>query len=84
MELTGMTKQLINFQKSTFNHAFSGAIALQDYSENLMGTILSQSPWLNEESKKPICDSVKIVKSVTEEYKKVVDQGFAELEKLVG
>jgi len=83
MELTRLTKQIIDFQKASFEHAFSGAIDLQDYSGNLMDGLLSQSPLITEESKKPINDSVKIIKSMTEEYKKVVNQGFAELEKFV-
>lgn len=84
MELTGMTKQIIDFQKASFDYAFSGAMTLQEYSENVMDGLLSQSPWVNEESKKPMSASVQIVKSVTEEYKKAVHQGFAELEKIVG
>lgn len=83
MEMTEITRQIIDFQKASFDYAFSGAITLQEYSENLMDGLLSQSPWLNEESKKPMNASVHILKSVTEEYKKAVHQGFAELEKLV-
>lgn len=84
MELTGMTRQIIDFQKASFDYALSGAITLQEYSENVMDSLLSQSPWVNEESKKPMNESVQILKSVTEEYKKVVHQGFADLEKIVG
>jgi len=83
MELTGMTKQIIDFQKASFDQTFAGVTALQDYSENLMDGLLSQAPWINEESKKPISDSMKIVKSAREEYKKAVYKGFAEFEKLV-
>jgi hypothetical protein len=83
MELTGMTKQIIDFQKASFDQTFAGVTALQDYSENLMDGLMSQAPWINEESKKPISASMKIVKSAREEYKKVVYKGFAELEKLV-
>jgi hypothetical protein len=84
MELTGMTRQIIDFQKASVDQAFSGAIALQDYSENLLDTFLSQTPWITEESKKPIHDSVQMLKSVTEEYQKAVHQGFAEFEKMIG
>lgn len=83
VEPTGMTRQLIDFQKASIDQVFSGAFTLQDYSENLMDGLLSQSPWINEESKIPIHESVQILKSVTEEYQKIVHQGFAELEKIV-
>ena len=83
MELTGLTKQIIDFQKASFDHAFSGVTAMQEYSENVMDDFLSQSPWMGEESKKPINDSAKLFKSMTEEYKKAVHQGFVELEKIV-
>ena len=83
MELTGITKQIIDFQKASFDQTFAGVTALHDYSENLMDGLLSQAPWVNEESKKPVSESMKFVKSAREEYKKAVHQGFAELEKLV-
>ncbi|MCP3889600.1 MAG: hypothetical protein GY702_12115 [Desulfobulbaceae bacterium] len=83
MEMTGFTKQIIDFQKTSFNQTYAGVTALQDYSETVMDTIVSQTPWINEESMKPVNDSIKIMKSAREEYKKAVDQGFIELEKLV-
>lgn len=83
MELTGMTKQIIDFQKASFDQIFAGVSALHDFSENLMDGFLNQAPWINEESKKPISDSMKFVKNAREDYKKAVYQGFAELEKLV-
>ena len=83
MELTGITKQIIDFQKASFDQTFAGITAFQDYSENLMDGLMSQSPYINEESKNPISASMKMIKSAREEYKKAVYQGFAELEKLV-
>lgn len=83
MEQTEMTKQIIDFQKGLFDHTFASLTALQDYSENVMDGLLSQSPWIDAESKAPINASMEIVKSGREEYKKAVYQGFAELEKLV-
>lgn len=83
MELTGMTKQIIDFQKASFDQTFASITAFQDYSENVMDGFMNQSPWINEESKKPISASMQFVKSAREEYKKAVYQGFAELEKLV-
>lgn len=83
MEQTEITKQIIDFQKGLFDHTFASITALQDYSENVMDGLLSQSPWIDEESKAPINDVMKIVKSGREEYKNTVYKGFAELEKLV-
>jgi len=83
MEITGITKQIIDFQKASFDCALSGAITLQEYSENVMDGFLSKFPWMNEESIKTINTSRQMLKTSTEEYKKIVHQGFAELEKFV-
>ena len=83
MELTGFTKQILVFQKTSFDQIYLGATALQDYSEKVMDTIAGQSSWINEEAMKPISESIKIVKNASEEYKKAIDQGFSQLEKLV-
>lgn len=83
MELTGISNQIIDFQKASFDQVFTGVTAMQEYSEKVMDDLLNQSPWVGEESKKSINDSVKIFKSMTEEYKKAVDQGFVELKKIV-
>ncbi len=83
MALSLFTKQLLDFQKMSIDQTFEGITAMQDYSETVFDTVTSQSPWIYEESITPIKDSIKIMKSLTEEYKTVFDQGYSELDKLI-
>lgn len=83
MELAGIAKQIIDFQKTSFDCALSGAITLQEYSENVLDGFWRKSHWMNEESDKPMSISRQMRKTSTEEYRKVVHQGFAALEKIV-
>ncbi len=84
MEMTKITKQMIDYQKAAIDQTFQGMILLQDYSENMMNTALKQFPWVTEETKKPLDDSMEVFKKTRNDYKKVIDQGFAKLEEMAG
>lgn len=83
MALTLFTKQLLDFQKLSIEQTFQGVSAIQEYSETVLDTLTSQSPWLHEESITPFKDSMKMMKDLTEEYKTAFDQGLSELDKFL-
>lgn len=75
-------KQLIDFQKNTFETAFNTIVQIQDQTESLTSDMMGQMHWLPEESKKAMDDSVKMFKNAREDYKKMVNDGFVKMEEL--
>jgi hypothetical protein len=84
METPKIMKQMIGFQKALFDNTFSAVIVMQDNSEKMMNGFLKEIPWVTEEAKKPLNDSLAFIKKARDDYKKAIDQGFDQLEKLVG
>lgn len=75
-------KQIIGFQKNTFDNTFNTVVQIQDQAEKLAYDVLGQMPWVPEESKKVMDDSVKMFKNAREDYKKMVNDGFVKMEEL--
>jgi hypothetical protein len=44
--------------------------------------VIGQLPWVTDEGKKALDDSVKIFKNARDDYKKVVTDGFAKMEEM--
>jgi len=80
MDATKMTKQMIDFQKTTFDNTFNAMVMLQDQAERMANTLLEQSSWLPEEGRKTIRDWVDAYKSGREEFKRNVDESFKKVE----
>jgi hypothetical protein len=83
METANMTKQMIGFNKAVFDNAFNGITFMQEYSENMVDGFMRQFPWVTEQNQKPLKDSMEFMKKARTDYKKVVDQGFDQLEKMI-
>ena len=46
MEPLKMAKQMIDFQKATFDNTFEAMVLLQDQTERMVGTIMEQATFL--------------------------------------
>jgi polyhydroxyalkanoate synthesis regulator phasin len=75
-------RQFIGFQKSTFDNTYDSIIQIQDQAENLTYDMLGKMPWVPEEGKKVLDDSVKMFKNARDDYKKMVNDGFVKMEEL--
>ena len=84
MEIPAVTKQMIGYHKAVFNNTYYGVTVLQDYSQNMMEGYLRLFPWISEENKKNFNNSLEYIKQSRENYKKSVDQGFNQIEELIG
>lgn len=82
METGKMATQMINFQKTLFESAFNAMCAVQEQTEKMADSFLNQMAWVPEDGKKNIKDVVKLYKEARENFKKTVDEGFEQLEKL--
>ena len=80
MESAKIAKQMINFQKTTFDNTFSVMVMLQEQTERMANTLLEQAAWMPEEGKKAINDWVKAYKKGREDFKKTADQNYKKAE----
>ena len=88
MEQGQITKQMIEFHKTTFNNTFNAMEILQEQMEKMVNMFLDQSPLVPVEGKQAVNEWLKTYKegretfkqSVNESYKKVEDY-FVKLEK---
>lgn len=75
-------RQMIDFQKTTFDNTFNTIVKLQDQAEKMTYDVIGQLPWVTDEGKKALDDSVKIFKNARDDYRKVVTDGFTKMEEL--
>lgn len=80
MELTQMTKPMMDFQKLTFNNAFNTLILFQDQAEKLSRGFVEENPIVPERSKDALKELLDLGKKVRDDYKKNIDEGFKNLE----
>lgn len=80
MEQEKIAKQMIEFQKATFNNGFSAMGMVQEQAERMLNMSLEQATWLPEEGKKVIDEWIKGYKKGGEDFKKIVDDNFAKVE----
>ncbi|MEX1298949.1 MAG: hypothetical protein AB1Z38_03135 [Desulfotignum sp.] len=69
-------KQMIDFNRATFNNSFNTLVMLEDQTERLSTAILDQATWLPEEGRKAIKDWVDTYKKGREEFKKAVEDSY--------
>ena len=80
MDSAKIAKQMIDFQKTTFDNSFSTMVMLQEQTERMANTVLDQAPWMPLEGKKVVNDWVTAYKKGREDFKKVVDENFKMVE----
>jgi hypothetical protein len=82
MEPGKIAKQMIAFQKTLFENSFNAMVMIQDQTEKMTETFLERLPWLPEEGKKAVTESIGFYKNSREDFRKAVDEGFEKLEEL--
>jgi hypothetical protein len=80
MDSSKIAKQMIDFQKATFDNTFNAMVLLQGQAETMANTILDQATWMPEEGRKAVNDWVKACKKGREDFKKGVDENFKKVE----
>ena len=83
METQKIAKQMIDFQRTMFNNTYNAVTVIQDNSESMMNGYLKQFPWLTDEARKPLNDSMTFFKESKNNYQKIVDEGFQNLTKMI-
>ena len=80
MDQKQILKQMIEFNKTTFDNSFNAMVMVQEQTERMVSTFLVQSTWLPDEGKKVISDWVKAYNKGREDFKKLVDQSYKRVE----
>ena len=77
-----IAKQIIDFNKATFDHAFETITVLQNYSEKMVGIYLEKATFFPPEGKKVIVGCLELSKKGRKDFKTSVDDSFKTLEDL--
>ena len=80
MDQKHVFKQIIDFQKGTFDNSFNALAKLQEQGEAMVNTFLSQAGWLPEEGKKVITEWIEAYKKARTEFKETVDGNFKKVQ----
>ena len=80
MDSSKIAKQMIDFQKTTFDNTFNAMVLLQEQAESMASTLLDQATWMPEEGRKAINDWLKAYKKGREDFRKGVDENFKRVE----
>ena len=75
-----MYKQMVDFQKATFDNSFLALAKIQEQGEAMMNVILNQASWLPEEGKKTIKDWTKGYQTARDNFQKIVNESFKSFE----
>lgn len=82
MDSGKIAKQVVGFQRTLFENSFGAMTLVQDQTEKMMNTFMSQIPLVPEEGKKSVTNSIEVYKKARSDFKKAVDDGFDKLENL--
>ena len=80
MEPVKIAKQMVEFQKATFDNSFNAMAMVQEQAERMLNMGLDQANWLPEEGKKAVDAWIKSYKKGREDFKKIVDDNFTRVE----
>ncbi len=80
MDRKQIVKQMLNFNKSSFNNAFNTLAMAQEQTETMGKSFIEQAAWLPAEGKKAVQDWLDACKKGREEYKKLIDDAYKKVE----
>lgn len=80
MEMKNMAKQMVDFQKSAFTNTYNTLAMFQDQAEKINTTFMEQNPVIPQQAKSAINDWANLQKKAREDYKKVIDESFKNME----
>jgi polyhydroxyalkanoate synthesis regulator phasin len=80
MDQKQLFKQMLDFQKATFDNSFKAMTTLQEQGEQMVNTFLEQATWLPEEGKKAVTNWINAYKEGREKYREAVEKNFEKVE----
>lgn len=83
METIKFARQSLLFQKTIFENSFNALILSQDQTEKMVTAYLEQLPWVTDEGKKSLKDTIDMARRARDDFKKAVDDGYKKFEELL-
>lgn len=80
MDQKMMFKQMLEFQKTTFDNSFKAMSSMQEQGEKMVNTFLDQAEWLPEEGKKAVANWIGAYTDGRAKYKEAVEKNFQKVE----
>jgi polyhydroxyalkanoate synthesis regulator phasin len=80
MENKIIAKQLIEFQKASFDNTFNSLAVLHEQTEKMVQTFIQQATWLPNEGKEAIKEWVNIYKKGRIDFKAAADKNYKKVE----
>lgn len=83
MDQKTLMKQLLEFNKTSFNNTYNTMIMMQEQAERMSSTLIEHPTLLTDEGKNTIRDWVKIFKTKRDEYQDIVNSNFKKIEEFI-
>jgi hypothetical protein len=83
MDAMWMAKQLMDFQKTTFDNTYKAVVMVQDQSEKVANTLIEQANWLPEEGRQVIGQWSEMYKKGRNDLKSAVDENYGRLAEML-
>jgi hypothetical protein len=90
MNTIQIPKQIMEFNKSTFDNNFKAMMLMQDQTQRLASSFVEKAAWLPDEGKKAINDWMKSYqkgvegfKAASDESYKIISQVFSKSEEVI-
>lgn len=80
MEQKALFKQVIDFQKNTFDNSFKAMASLQKQGEGILGVFLEQATWLPDEGKKAVTEWISAYENGRDSFRESVEKSFEKVE----
>lgn len=84
MDQKQLFKQMIDFQKTTFDNSFKAMSTLQEQGEKMVNMFVEQAPWLPADGKKAITTWIDTYKKGRETFLDNVEKNFERVEEYFG
>ncbi len=76
-----ITKQVVDFQKTSFTSWYDAVALMQDQATSAVDTMLDQTTWIPEEGRQAILSWVNVCQEERDRLKTYIDDGFSGIEK---
>jgi len=83
METDEMTKKILDLQKGAFSSWYGVVAAMQDQAVSSMTTVLNQSDWMPDESRRMVLSWVNACKKGRDDVRELVEESFSGFEKVL-
>ena len=83
MDLKDVAKKAVEVHKTSFDNVFEAVVTIQDQTEKMVNAFLAQASMIPPENKEALGEWVKVYKKGRDDFKHVVDDGYAKVEKYI-